>query len=260
MKESQPIIWAQEMLKYLQMSCLLNKDDKQPNNIFVWGLSRSGKTTISEYIRDKYNYLMLRQAGTIKNILCDKYKTNIEGLEELKSNPHINIRKQHYQVGEMIAKFLHNHTKGDFNVTEALYDMSIAYNIIQRNHPIFESLRKSDDYNVLVSDVRSLSTALLFLKAGWTGIFLTRRLEEEITSHFTDVDIMRNGMLEDSIKELDIATSNIHIIHDSDFNSSILSYIPESNSHIIEDVNGLLTTADSIVNDVNRFLLHYDDI
>ena len=63
-------------------------------NIFIYGMSGSGKDTIANFLQSKYDFIKLRIAGTIKQYVYETYgfKSIKEFLERLKNSKNISMQ------------------------------------------------------------------------------------------------------------------------------------------------------------------------
>jgi hypothetical protein len=170
------------MLKRIQS--IVNENLLNPeNNIFVYGMSGSGKDTISNYLVENYGYMKLRIARTIKQIVCEKHNLTFDELEiQKRINPE--LRKAHHIVSSYLGK------EATFNRIKQLLD-NTAFD--------FDYMTKEDLKFIpkVICDVRQLKEAEICLQAGWTGIFLSRTTNEfKVSSHYTEQNMFLNGELE----------------------------------------------------------------
>lgn len=149
-------------------------------NIFIWGLSGSGKDTISNLLVKNLKYLKVRIADTIKRIIMEQDNLTFEELEELKRiNPE--LREKHHDIGKfMDAKNGTIHRIGQIINRTALDLYNLPEDVKNRK--------------MVVCDCRSYEEAKLFLDAGWYGIFLNRQPNEyRNKEHWTENDMFFNG-------------------------------------------------------------------
>lgn len=180
-------------------------------NIFIYGLSGSGKDTISDFLRDQFGYLKLRIAGTIKQYVFETYgfKTQEEFEEAKRNNPE--VRKAHNIFGKQYdSKGLELSNK---EATENRID-----SLIQRTALEFEILNNMKEQPICIVDVRNKFEAEKFLNAGFVGIFLNRRNNEYAdTNHKTEQNMFRNGELADILVHLKSNDTVCIVINDNNF-------------------------------------------
>ncbi len=158
------------------------------NNIFVCGLSGSGKDSVANHFRDVYGFMKLRIADTIKRIICESKGLTFEELEiQKRTNPE--LRKLHNDVSKMldgIAGF----DQSTLNRLKMLIDgTAFDYQYIPKENFIRE-------FPKVICDCRTFKEAEMLLKAGWTGIFLSRiPIEYRDSTHFTEQNLFFNGGL-----------------------------------------------------------------
>jgi len=159
-------------------------------NIFVCGLSGSGKDSISNYLRDEHDFIKLRIAGTIKHIICEKRNIPFDKLdEEKRNNPE--LRELHHTTGNYLGDET-NSLSGTINRIHQLID---------GNAVDFDMFKNSKTKHKIICDVRSKIESEIFLKAGYIGIYLRRRPNEHRhLGHFTESNLFENGELLEMIK------------------------------------------------------------
>ena len=149
-------------------------------NVFVYGMTGCGKDTVSNWLKDEYNYLKLRIAKTIKQVICENHNISFDELEILKrTNPE--IREEHHKVSNYLSM------QSSLNRCKLLCNgKAMDYEHI----PFHEYMPK------VICDTRTIFETEIFLKQGWTGIFLTRTTNEYKNSeHYTEQNILFNGEL-----------------------------------------------------------------
>lgn len=142
-------------------------------NIVIFGLTGSGKDTISDFLVREYNYFKIRIAGTIKQIIQERRNLSIEELE-LQKRIDPEVREEHHTVGNFLGDATINRTKLIISggVTEFQY--------------------KDSNQDIVVCDGRGLEREIkLFLESpDWVCIFLSRDNydveHKSTTSHWTD--------------------------------------------------------------------------
>ncbi len=150
---------------------------------FVYGMSGSGKDTVSNYLRDKKGFLKLRIADTIKRIICEAKNMSFEELEEQKRN-NSTLRELHYVVSKILDDI-------------AGFEQSSTNRLKQLiNGKAFDYQYADFNSNKIICDVRTEEEINILLKAGWVGIFLERTTQEYKNScHFTEQNIFLNGII-----------------------------------------------------------------
>lgn len=142
-------------------------------NIVIFGLTGSGKDTISDFLVREYNYFKIRIAGTIKQIIQERRNLSIEELE-LQKRIDPEVREEHHTVGNYLGDATINRIKLIISggVTEFQY--------------------KDSNQDIVVCDGRGLEREIkLFLESpDWVCIFLSRDNydveHKSATSHWTD--------------------------------------------------------------------------
>lgn len=151
-------------------------------NYFVYGMSNSGKDTISNYLRDRYGYAKLRIARTIKQIICEKHDITYDELEELKRN-NPEFRLEHHQVSEMLG----NKKSSMCRLIQLIDGRSMDFEYVDARKPR------------VICDCRDFEESDMMLNSGWIGIFLTRTTGEfGDSSHYTEQFMFSN----DDLKKL----------------------------------------------------------
>lgn len=150
-------------------------------NFFVCGLSGSGKDTVSNHLVENHNFIKIRLAKTIKQIICEKYNVTFDELEELKRIDK-RFRELHHEVSEWL-------------------DVQSTYNrinqIIARTAMDFEILPPNiRNRQMIICDVRSYNESKMLLDAGFVGIFLSKQSNEySSANHYTEQNMFKNGEL-----------------------------------------------------------------
>lgn len=155
-------------------------------NYFVYGMSNSGKDTVSNYLRDRYGYVKLRIARTIKQIICEEYDLTYEELEKLKrTNP--KFRLEHHRVSEMLG----NKKSSMHRLVQLIDGRSMDFEYVDARKPR------------VICDCRDFEESDMMLNSDWVGIFLTRTTGEfRDSTHYTEQFMFSN----DDLKKL----SNIY--------------------------------------------------
>lgn len=155
-------------------------------DLFIAGLSGAGKDTISDYLRDYFDYNKLRLSETLKRIITEKENISFEELEvQKRTNPE--LRKAHTDFGDLLK------VNGWINLNRLKL-------IINRKSMDFLTL---DDTNpTCVCDVRGVDEAITSLQEGLFGIFLTRSNKKEFRSdlHWTDYGFFNHMIYPEDVK------------------------------------------------------------
>lgn len=183
--------------------------------LFLWGLSGAGKDTVSNYLRDYRSFMKIRIAHTIKNYVFETngFKTQ-KNFETYKRTARA-IRRQHNVFGNQ-------YDKEGIRLSNNLSSLNRLRQIIDMETFEFEIVSDLRDYDIVVSDVRTIDEVKLLLESGYTGIFLTRNSSEYADkTHKTEQSILSNGELSkflsenpkysDQIKIIDNQTTNQHL-------------------------------------------------
>lgn len=155
-------------------------------NLFVYGQSGSGKDTLSNYFRDKHNYLKFRCAGTIKQVLSEMNDLTAKELEEKKRNDE-ELRKAHWKFGDW-------YNRGN----DHLSVLTRLKNILNHESIEFDSIPQLIRNNpVIISDVRIEKEMRYLLSHDCVGIFLTRKTKEfKKNLHATEHDLFSEGIIQ----------------------------------------------------------------
>lgn len=178
---------------YHQFMLIENNTGYKPTRLFVCGLSGSGKDTIADYFKVRYNFAKLRLASTIKNYICET--NGFAGYDELEfwKRQKPDIRRLHTTVGDVFNKEAEKNGH-DFYKS---YSLNVMYQLITRQHGTFE-LCERIPYDYIICDVRMPEEITLLLETGHFGIFLTRTTDEyQVKGHVTETNIFTNGLYED---------------------------------------------------------------
>ena len=156
-------------------------------NIFVCGLSGSGKDTVTNYVKDNYGYIPFRLAETIKRIITEKRGITFDELEVLKRK-FPEIRKEHNDVSTELT-------------LNAFYTR--MQQIVDRTCMEFQILPEFWKNNpIIVRDVRAKHEIEFFLQNGYIGIFLERRTGEyQQKEHYTEWDVISSGAIDEYRKQ-----------------------------------------------------------
>ena len=157
-----------------------NKTKEVLPDLFVWGLTGSGKDTLGNYFSSYYEYRKIRIAGTIKQIICEKFGYTPEELE-IKKRTDPSLRLEHHLQSEHLGNQM-----GSLNRTH-----QIAV------HKSFDLQLCSDaEKQLFVCDNRTYDESKILLDYDWTGIFLARTTTEfKKEGHFTEQNMFLNGEL-----------------------------------------------------------------
>ena len=147
------------------------------HNFFIWGLSGSGKDTIANHLHESYNYLKIRIADTVKRIICEKENLTFDELEiKKRNNP--DLRKMHNFIG----RFLDDTNGTTYRINQLIDGTALDYQFFEKEY--IQNVSK------VAFDCRSIEWCEQFIKAGWTGLFLTRTTQEfKDSGHFTENNI-----------------------------------------------------------------------
>lgn len=169
----------------------------QSKNIFVYGLTGSGKDTVSNYLVENYGYLKLRIADTIKRIICESKNISLEELEiQKRINPE--LRMLHHEVSQILDNIARFPQSSINRVKQLINGTAFDYQHLVTNNNQFNI----DEVNKVICDCRTFGEAKEFLDAGWTGIFLSRTTNEfKHESHFTEQYMFTNGQLAEFIEK-----------------------------------------------------------
>lgn len=134
-------------------------------NLFVYGLSSSGKDTTTNHLCETKNYRKVRLAKTIKQVICETQNLTPDELEEQKRN-NPELRKMHASVSDVMDK----NCSGEFT-----HNLVRLNQLVNKTSIDFEMLDKEEIKKPLFfTDVREFTEAINLLEAGAKGIFLMR--------------------------------------------------------------------------------------
>ena len=136
-------------------------------NIFVYGLTGSGKDSVSNYLVENYGYFKLRIADTIKRVICEALNISSEELEEQKRT-NSELRMLHHIVSQMFDDLAKKPQSSINRVEQLINGKAFDFHNFSVQH---------DKVLKVICDCRTISEAKKFLEAGWTGIFLSRTTE-----------------------------------------------------------------------------------
>lgn len=165
-------------------------------DLFVAGLTSSGKTTISNHIAEYYNYRQLRNAGTIKQILCERNGWSPEELEEQKRKDP-KVRDAHHEVSAYLGK------ESTLNRCRLL---------AERKAFEFENC-PDPEKQLLITDVRDHEESAIYLEHGFYGIYLSRSTTEYSAGHWTDGNMFMNGKVVELSNTDDFAERMIVVLN-----------------------------------------------
>lgn len=194
-------------------------------NIFVYGMSGSGKDTVANYLRDNYGYAKLRCAGTIKQYVFETYGFNTQEEFENAKRMKPEIRLAHNIFGNL-------YDKESKNLSNELGSLNRLRNIINRVSLEFEMTSEMKTANICICDCRCIEEVEMLLDAGWYGVFLHRKTNEfKDTQHRTEQSIIDNGKLDEIISENQKYEKQIfHIMNDTEeFNNTSYLFLEVDN-------------------------------
>ena len=155
-------------------------------NIFIYGMSGSGKDTLANFLQNKYDFIKLRIAGTIKQYVYETY--GFKSLKEFEEAKRLipNIRIAHHTFGYQYKKEGELRSKEDASLNRL--DLIINRELLE-----FEIDKDLNEKPICICDVRRMCEIEKLLEAGWLGIFLTRTTNEyKDVKHATDQSIFVN--------------------------------------------------------------------
>ena len=216
-------------------------------NIFVYGMSGSGKDTVANFLRDNYNFMKLRIAGTIKQYVYETY--GFKSLEEFEQVKRINseVRIAHNAFGNY-------YDKNAMQLSNNLASLNRLQNLIDRKAFEFDMIKDFDKSNVCICDARCIEEIEMLLNAGWYGIFLNRTTNEyKDSTHRTEQPIYE----QDSFKTfIELYVKQCYFIDNSNagFNNWV-NLVPENTStdHLLwtDGTNeGLYNSVKTILSDI----------
>lgn len=213
-------------------------DEQKTNkrNIFIYGLSGSGKDTISNYLRDTYGYLKLRLAGTIKQYVFETYGFKNQEEFETKKRQNPEVRKAHNIFGKQ-----YDQEGLDRSNKEATTNRIIV--ICERTALEFEICSEMNERPICIVDARNLFEASMLLEKGFYGIFLNRCSNEyAMKDHKTEQDMFMNGEIVKILTQLESNENTCFIL-----NTSAIDLVQ------FEAINKAMTKA--CENDVKPFIV-----
>lgn len=163
---------------------ITNHKTMEHPNIFLYGLSGAGKDTLADYLRDNYDYLKLRTAGTIKQFVFETYGFKTQSEFEKAKRTISEVRKAHNKFSsEQYIMHSELNTASTNRVKQ----------IIDKESFEFEIVKDLKSKPICVSDVRYLEHIVLLMMAGYKAVFLTRRANEYAdTKHESEQYIFNN--------------------------------------------------------------------
>jgi hypothetical protein len=139
-------------------------------NLFVYGLSGSGKDSISNYLRDKHGYIKLRLSKTIKQIICETKGIDTDYLETMKrDNP--KLRMAHWETGMQLDNLSHLNTGVNHSVNRLL-------SFYEKTALDFELVKDLKDKPQIICDCRIGDEIEVALDKKYVGIWLMRKPNE----------------------------------------------------------------------------------
>lgn len=155
-------------------------DNNKQIRLFIHGLSGSGKDTVSNYLRDNYDFIKLRIAKTIKSIIFEMRGYKNQKTFEISKRKHSSVRTEHNVWGLIL-----DHFGKDFSGSTATENR--LKSIINGESLDYEMVRDAFARHHVICDVRSEYEINQLLGAGYTGIFLLRTTNEfKDASHHTE--------------------------------------------------------------------------
>ena len=215
-------------------------------NIFIYGMSGSGKDTIANFLQSKYDFIKLRIAGTIKQYVYETY--GFKSLKEFEEAKRLipNIRIAHHTFGYQYKKEGELLSKEDASLNRL--DLIINRELLE-----FEIDKNLDTKPICICDVRRMCEIEKLLTAGWIGIFLTRTTNEyKDVKHATDQSIFVNGEFMNLLNS-DKYNNQIILIANDDkplidqetkFKPNCLNFETDGSKEL------LLSTIDNIINNI----------
>ena len=208
-------------------------------DIFVAGLTASGKDTIANYLKSFYDYRKIRLAGTIKQVICEKRNISPEELEELK--------REFPEVRE------HHHLVSDYMTEEAALNRA---GLIRDRKAFDFEIVDDKERQVVVCDVRTLKEAEVLFdnESSFYGIFLSRTTNEyKNSAHYTENNIFTNGQLEQIISKY--GTKCIIVLNGGKYNlTKLRESITEENGEPIFVEFELLPTAEDLISSIDSVI------
>jgi adenylate kinase len=193
----------------------MNRDTTTKRNpeyvdMFVAGLTGSGKSTVASFLHSYYGMRKMRIAGTIKQIICEDLGVTPDELEERKRKDPA-VRLKHHEVSQMLGN-----QHGSLNRTALI-----------AAHESFDLTIVDDPENpIVVEDVRTKDEAIVLLDANWVGIFLERTTDEfRKADHFTENNMFDNGTIVELSNMLDYGERMVVVFNGSMTKGERLEFI-----------------------------------
>lgn len=185
-------------------------------NFFVYGLSGSGKDTLSNFLWETYGYRKLRIAKTIKHVVSETNNLHHELLETAKRE-NLKLRKQHKDVSDYM----------DVNCVFGKHNLNRLRMMIDESAYDYEMLTKEELKNKapkIFIDVRGVEEAEILLESGAIGIFLKRGSDNDANkNHWTEKSMFaENKKGESQMKKLHALFPNQCYIVDNSNDPEIL--------------------------------------
>lgn len=146
--------------------------------IYLHGLSGAGKDTIADYLRDNKNFVKLRIAKTIKQIIFETRGFESQNQFENYKRKQELIRKEHNVWGTILDHLgsVHSNRRASLNRLESLLngsanDYELICNATEFNR-VFVDVRSQDELEYIINKRKSSETV------DWFIIFLTRNSNE----------------------------------------------------------------------------------
>lgn len=175
-------------------------------NIFLFGMSGAGKDTIANYLRDEYNYLKLRIAGTIKQYVYETYGFSTQEEFETAKRNNPEVRKAHNIFGNV-------YDQEGIDRSNKQASINRVHDLCNRTALEFEISNDMKNSDICIIDARTVDEVNVLLEYGFYGIVLTRRSDEyKLAEHKTE-----QGINEDLLR-LFQENPNIYIIDNDNTN------------------------------------------
>lgn len=194
-------------------------------NIFICGLSGSGKDTLVSEFCKRMPFVKIRLAETLKRMITEVNGISFDELENLKRvTP--KLRSQHNEFDVMLRPFTDN---PDLISSASRYDLIINRKSMDFTNPVIDGIDESLMNNpIIIIDGRDSLGTRKFIEAGYVGIFLTRTNHDtqfRNTSHETEADNISNGTVEYLCAQG--FADNIYIVNNDSFIRNDISDLKE---------------------------------
>lgn len=218
-------------------------------NIFLCGLSGSGKDTFVNELTKRGSFVKIRLAETIKRMVTELNNISFEELEELKRKVP-ELRSQHNEFDNMMRQFTEDPTEMS---SANRCRMIIKRKTMDFTNPVVDGI---DDIlmnsPIIIIDGRAVSETIEFISAGFIGIFLTRTNSEfRNLQHETEADNISNGTIR-HLCELGWA-DNIYIVNNDNHIRNDLKELKEDFPELYVNNIGRIDIDEYITN-VNKLI------